>query len=126
MGQTREVFEPAGTETGDDGTDLKSITGDRLLGQRILRLAFLSPGDLVHRPELGAGLQDFRGKPPTDELLRRLRFRFDVLLDSLDEVESYSFRVAADPATNAARIIDVRVRTDNTSLAIEEISLGDS
>ncbi len=126
MAQIREVFEAPETELVGGLNDLKSVTGDRLLGQRILRLAFTLPGDIVHRPELGAGLQEFQGKPPTAEILRRLRFRFETLLDSLEYVLGYSFAVEASPVTNNARIIDIRVQTDNGELVIEEVDLGNS
>lgn len=115
-----EVYEPPTIETQGGLSDLKSASRELLYSQRILRLAFTRPGDIHHRPNLGAGLQDFVGKIAHPETLRKIKFRFEVLLDALPFVLSYSFKVSTGDTSNA-RIIDIRVKSDVGDLTIPEI-----
>lgn len=100
---------------------LKPVSGEELARQRILRLLFTEPGDIVHRPDLGGGLQSFRNKPPTPTNTRRIRNQAARLLDSLDFVESHEVEVVG---SGSAYTLTIRAVIDGAELMIEEVAVG--
>ena len=100
---------------------LKPVSGEALARQRILRLLFTDPGDIVHRPELGGGLKSFRNKPPTPSNTRRLRNQATRILDSLDFVESHAVEVVG---SGGAYRLTIRAIIDGAELLIPEVDVG--
>lgn len=123
-GDLRDIKSPPERIAGaTPGTfDLADDTGLELVVARILRLLWLTPGELLHRPTLGGGLETYRGKTPTAETLRRLNLSIRALLDALPYVESYSVNVERlDGSTSQ---IDIVVNVDGAALRIPTITLG--
>lgn len=100
---------------------LKPVSGVALARQRILRLLFTEPGDIVHRPDLGGGLQSFRNKPPTPANTRRLRNQATRLLDALEFVESHEVDVVGSGGTFQ---LSIRALIDGDELLIPEVVVG--
>lgn len=121
-GSLRDVSSPADVALNASARGLKSATGVELISQRILRLLFLRPGELLHRPQLGAGLEDFQNKPPNGELLRQLNLRVRALLDSLPEVEGYNLDVTR--GAGAQIFIDITVKVDGASVTVPTVTLN--
>ena len=107
-----------------DGGDLVSVSGDDLVMQRIIRLLFMRPGELLHRPDLGAGLREYQGRPvlPQDE--REMAGRVRALLDSLEYVEAFSFQIGRPPDRRAnATLLTIKVRTTSGTESVRQITI---
>lgn len=111
-------------ETTDSG-DILAVSGEKLAQERIHRLLLTEPGDVVHRPDLGAGLQSYRAKPPTPYYLRRLRNDTERLLDALDFVEDYDVVIRTTNLDGGTFFqVFVRAVVDGVELTIPEVTLA--
>lgn len=89
--------------------DLDVISGLDNLREAVLRRMLTRPGSLVHRPDYGVGLVDFKGAPVTLTTKRQLatRIREQLTLDPrIDRVVSVS--VSSEDATPETITIVVR------------------
>lgn len=123
MPDIRDVYEP--NEPVEENAGLltaRSATREDLYAQRILRLMFMSPGEIFHRPTLGAGLQEFVGKPPLPDTIRKVRYRLAALYDSLDFVDDYAVTVTRRAASLV--LIDQRVKINGAWFSLPEVDLG--
>lgn len=121
-GSLRDISSPATVALNGALRGLKSATGVELISQRILRLLFLRPGELLHRPKLGAGLEDYQGKPPIPETIRQINLRVRELLDSLPEVQGYKLDVTR--ADGAQILIDITVKVDGSNVVVPTVTLN--
>lgn len=67
---------------------------DRVMA-RALRLLFMRPGELLHRPDYGADLSSFRGKPATPGVIDQIRNAIARGLALLPEIESWEAEINA-------------------------------
>lgn len=121
-GSLRDIYSPAQVALNGALRGLRSATGVELISQRILRLLFLRPGELLHRPTLGAGIEDFQGKPPVPETIRQINLRVRALLDSLPEVQGYNLTVTR--ADGAQILINISVKVDGANVTVPTVTLN--
>lgn len=122
-GQIRDIKDPPAVVAGAaSGTlTLDSATGLDLVAVRIIRLLFLMPGELLHRPLLGGGLEAYRGKVPTPETLRRLNLSIRALLDTLPYIQRYEVKLARVDGSQTS--IDITADVDGQRLTIPTITI---
>lgn len=121
-GSLRDVYSPAEVQLNGAARGLRSATGVELIAQRILRLLFLRPGELLHRPTLGAALEDYQNKPPNTETMRQLNLRVRALLDALPDVEAYKLDIAR--ADGAEIKINIIVSVDGANVVVPTVTLN--
>ena len=116
----REPDEPLMLTQTPGGHDLASVEGTPLLAQRVLRFLFTTPGEILHRPGWGAGLQKYANKPPLPSVMARMRNDFRTALGQLPYVEGYAFDIAH---TGALYVINIRVRINGEIYKLPEVNL---
>jgi hypothetical protein len=100
------------------GGALETVQGDELASQRILFGYSITPGDIVHRPEWGAELEEYANAKPTPDNLQRLENQAGRFLDSLPFLEGYSLDVSAD---GESAVIQTTARTEEGELLLPEV-----
>lgn len=124
--QRTDIAEPmqaVRSGTADDGAalyGLKGVTGDELVAQRVVRGLLCEPGDIVHRPDWGAGLQAYANEPPTLSTQQRLLKQASRFLDGLAFVEDYSLTVQKD---GDALLLNLAVQVDGEQLDIPQVTI---
>lgn len=113
-------------ESGDDSNgntlyDLEGATGQELVAQRIVRGLLTEPGELVHRPEWGAGLRSYQNEPTTTTRRQQLTHDADRFLGALSFIEDH--RVEVSIGDNGAFRLDVTARSDGEKLQIPPITI---
>ena len=107
----REPQVPMAEEDTGDGTyDLTVVTGNDRLMLLILRGLFTQPGELRHRPDYGAGLQDFVGRPLTPSNRDKITNRTRLFLGQIEEVSAHVMKLYRDSSTGVT-LFDLTVRT---------------
>lgn len=122
--EVREGAEPLEEEdTGSGLFDIVTVTGHARLMTLLLRVLFLRPGEVHHRPELGGGLQDFRGKPPTPTNLSRARNRITNTVGLFErEVQDHSVTVRR--GESGLMVFDLRIQTDDGAIVeVHEVEI---
>lgn len=107
------------TEDGSGG--LQTVTGNELASQRIVYGYTISPGDIIHRPDWGAGLEDFSNRKPTDDNLNRLKNQADRFLTTLPFLEAHAVNVVAVDGDSAT--IETEARTDEGELLVPDVTV---
>lgn len=103
-------------DVGDGTFDVSTVTGDERLMLLILRGMFTRPGDVQHRPEYGAALQDFRSRPYTQHNVLLIRNRVRQFMASLPDVADHAINPRAS-GTTGGWVFDLRVRTVDGRIA---------
>lgn len=113
----RDINEPARAEGGD----LVSASGADLAMQQVIRLLFMRPGELLHRPDLGAGLSEYQNRPmlPQDE--QEMANAIRRLMDGLQNIAEYSFEISSVQGKPNASMLNMQIRTVDGSTAKREI-----
>lgn len=105
--------------------DLLTVSSEELARERILRLLFTAPGEIIHRPQLGGGLQRYRAKAPTPHNLRRLRNDTERMLDALNFVEDYEVVVQTTTSGGATCFsLKIRAVVDGVELTLPEVTVA--
>lgn len=114
-----EPSEPMHTIPTAGGYDLARVEGVELIGQRILRFLMTVPGELLHRPTWGVGLQKYANKPPTPEILNRMRNDVRGGLRALPFIDGFEFGITHK---NARFTLNLRVKIDGAIYVIPEVT----
>lgn len=120
MSQRTDLDTPLAYADDGTGTTLETVTGDRMYGQRIQRLAFMHADGLYHRPNIGGGMKSSQNKPPHPGLLQQQLNRFGRFMDRLPFIVEQRVRMKHDPKTSATAIT-VEAKTDDGDLVIRDI-----
>jgi hypothetical protein len=97
---------------------LALVEGNALASQRIVFGYGITPGDIVHRPEWGANLEDFANAKATDDNLTRLGNQARRFLGTLPFLEE--FAVEIEPVGNSAEI-QTKARTIDGDLLVPDV-----
>lgn len=76
-----------------DGGALVARSGLVRVMDRALRLLFMRPGELLHRPSYGADLRSYRNKPSTPQVLQNLNNSIERGLSLIPEIEKWSVEI---------------------------------
>ena len=104
----------------ESGGSLSTVTGNQLASQRIMIGYSTTPGDIVHRPDWGANLEDYANSKPTPVVIQRLKNQARRFLATLPFLEEYE--VAVTPSPDGATI-ETKARTDEGELLIPEVTI---
>lgn len=104
-------------EISENG-DIKSVSGEELIKQRIIRLLFTCPGDIFHIPSLGADLQAWRNRTPVRTNLQRIENDVIRLLDSIPWLDDYKSKVYQEG--NSAKL-EIHARSGNKEIVIDGV-----
>jgi len=124
--QRTDIAEPVQTVrsgTDDNGTalyDLQAVTGDELVAQRVVRGLLTAPGDIVHRPDWGAGLLAYQNDTPTPGTQQRLLRDASRFLDGLAFVDDYSVTVQRD---GDSLLLNLALQVDGEQLEIPQVTI---
>jgi hypothetical protein len=102
----------------ETGGALETVEGSALASQRIVYGYTISSGDIVHRPEWGASLEDFANAKPTPTNVVRLENQARRFLNTLHFLEAYTVEVEAD---GDSAVIMTEARTDEGELLLPEV-----
>jgi len=117
-----DIHEPLEADRESAGTyDLQAVTGDELVRQRVRRGLLTSPGELVHRPEWGAGLIEYQNETATLSRRQELVQQADRFIKSLAFVDDH--QVAVTESDDGAFLIRVTVEVDGRELSLPDITV---
>lgn len=120
MADRVDIAEPFEVASTSGGWDLAEATGNDLVAQRIVRGLLTEPGELVHRPEWGAGLRSYQNEPTTATTRQQLVHDADRFIGGLSFVEDHRVEVSVD---GDAFEIDVLARVDGEGLQLPTITI---
>lgn len=93
------------------GGDLQTITGLDNVREAVLRRLITTPGSVVHRPQYGAGLQEFLNAPATIATKRAIAARIDDQLTRDPRIEEVlSVGIEGDSTAPDKFTISVRIK----------------
>jgi phage baseplate assembly protein W len=105
----RDVKTPATTESGD----LVSMTGIERVMIQTIRLLMQERGGILHRPDIGAGLSRYAGKPASPGILQQAYRDSVITLDALESIDRYKIAFYAE---NNAVFFDLTISANGETL----------
>jgi len=121
-GQIRDIYTPAErVEVTGGAHGLRTASGLDMVAQRIVRLLWMTPGELLHRPTIGGGLGSYSGKMPTPDMLKRLNLSIEALLDTLRYIEGYTVKI--NRVDGSLTTIDIVVNVSGQRLSLPTIKI---
>jgi len=97
---------------------LEAVEGNPLASQRILVGYSTTPGDIVHRPNWGADLENYLGTKATNDAISRLKNQAGRFLGSLPFLEDFSVEVEAN---GNSLEIQTKARTEEGELLLPSV-----
>lgn len=100
--------------------DLVASTGLARTLQRVLRLLFLRPGELLHRPTLGADLARYGNKPATPQNLQECYNAAVRCLEAIEELDDYKVEIVV---VAGAQYLNLTITVAGASLTRRDIKI---